>query len=239
MKKQELNSIREKCKDFNVLYVEDNESVRIQTSKVLSIYFDNIILAKDGKEGLEMIKNNQIDMIFTDISMPKVDGLSMIRDIRMTNRVVPIVILSAYDYTEYFLKSIEYGIDGYILKPFKFEQIQKVVEKMINKIQDYKEVVHTFKLVDNYEWHIETSTLNKELKEVTLTKNEKKLFKLLSTAKHGIFSSEEIESVIFDDNYTDNKRVRGLISRLNTKIGSPLIKSTYGQGYELNLDESC
>ena len=239
MEDKELNLLKQKCKDFNILYVEDEEKVRIQTAKVLSIYFDKITLATNGKEGLEKLKNNKINIIFTDINMPKMDGLSMIEHIRKIDKLIPIVVFSAYDNTEYLLKTIEYGIDGYILKPFKFNQIQQVIEKIVNKLQDSIQITHTVKLIDSFEWHIETSTLHQNSGQIELTKNEIILFKLLSSSKHAVFSSQEIEAELFNDNYNDNKRVRGLISRLNTKINSQLIKSIYGQGYELNLEESC
>ncbi|PLY07906.1 MAG: DNA-binding response regulator [Arcobacter sp.] len=234
---EDLNLLKDKCKDLSILYVEDEEKVRIQTSKVLSIYFNNITLATNGKEALEKLKEEKIDIIFTDINMPKMDGLSMVEQIRKTNNHISVVVFSAYENTEYFLKSIEYGIDGYILKPFKFNQIQKVIEKIITKLQGYTELIHTLKLIDKYVWDIDISTLYKDSKQIELTKNETNLFKFLSSSKHRIYSSQEIEIELFNDNYSDNKRVRGLISRLNKKVDSQLIKSIYGQGYELNLDK--
>lgn len=237
MEDKELNLLKQKCKDLKILYVEDEEKVRVQTSKVLSIYFDNVILATDGKEGLKKLKSEKIDIIFTDINMPKMDGLSMIEHIRKIDKLTSIVVFSAYDKTDYFLKTIEYGVDGYILKPFKFNQIQKVIEKIIDKRENSIQIAHTIKLIDDFEWHIETSTLHKDSKQIGLTKNETTLFKLLSSSKHAVYSSEEIEIELFNDNYSDNKRVRGLISRLNKKVDSHLVKSIYAQGYELNLDE--
>lgn len=239
MENKDLSLLKQKCKDFTILYVEDEESVRIQTSKVLSIFFNTIILAINGKDALEKLKKEKVDIIFTDINMPKMDGLSMIEHIRKIDRLIPIVVFSAYDNTDYLLKTIEYGVDGYILKPFKLEQIQKVVEKIICKMQDSIQVFHTLKLIDDFKWHIETSTLHKNSMQIELTKNEIILFKLLSISKHAVFSSQEIETELFNDNYNDNKRVRGLISRLNKKVDSHLIKSIYGQGYELNLEEVC
>ena len=232
-----LSLLKQKCKNLSILYVEDEEKVRTQTAKVLSIYFDNIILATNGKEGLEKLKCEKVDIVFTDINMPKMDGLSMIEHIREVDINTPIVVFSAYDNTEYLLKTIEYGIDGYILKPFKFDQFQKTIEKIINKIENQNQQIHIIKLIDGFEWHMETLNLYKNSKQIELTKNETTLFKLLSSAKHALFSSEEIELILFNDNYSDNKRVRGLISRLHKKINSHLIKSKYAQGYELNLEE--
>ena len=177
---KELYLLKQKCKDFTILYAEDEENVRIQTSKVLSIFFNNIVLAIDGKDALERLKKEKIDIIFTDINMPKMDGLSMIEHVRKIDKLIPIVVFSAYDNTDYLLKTIEYSVDGYILKPFKLEQIQKVVEKIICKMQDFVEVSHTLQLIDNFQWHIETSSLHKNSKQFELTKNEIILFKLFS-----------------------------------------------------------
>tara|TARA_B100001063_G_scaffold231703_1_gene246063 strand:+ start:23187 stop:23894 length:708 start_codon:yes stop_codon:yes gene_type:complete len=234
---QKINLLKQKCKKLSILYVEDEEKVRVQTAKTLSIYFDKIILAENGKEALKKYKHQKIDIIFTDINMPVMDGLSMIELIRKIDINIPIIVFSAYDNTEYLLKTIEYGIDGYILKPFNFEQIQKIIEKVIKKLFNTSHQTHILKLISGFTWHIETQNLYKNEKQVVLTKNESSLFKLLSSTKNATFLNEEIESVLFNDNYSDNKRVRGLISRLHKKVGTHLIKSIYGQGYELNLDE--
>lgn len=237
MDNKKTNQLKQQCENLSILYVEDEEKVRVQTSKVLSIYFKDITLAINGKDGLEKIKNKKFDIIFTDINMPKMDGLSMIEHIRKVDRQSSIVVFSAYENTEYLLKGIEHGIDGYILKPFKFNQIQNVIEKILNKIHDSIELIHTIKLINDFEWHIESSTLHKNEKQIELTKNETTLFKLLSSSKHALFSSQEIETELFNDNYNDNKRVRGLISRLHKKLGVHIIKSKYAQGYELHLKE--
>ncbi len=239
MENKEINLLKERCKKIHILYIEDEEKVRIQTAKVLSIYFNNITLAENGKEGLKKFKDEKIDIIFTDINMPKMNGLLMIEYIRKIDKHTPIVVFSAYEHTDYLLKTIEYGIDGYILKPFNLDQIQKVINKIVNKIHDTTELTHPLKLIDNFEWHFETLTLYKDSIQIELTKNERMLFKLLSSSKYTIFSSEEIEIELFNDNYNDNKRVRGLISRLNKKTASHLIKSIYAQGYKLNLEEIC
>ncbi|WP_294963568.1 response regulator [Sulfurimonas sp.] len=141
-----------RCKDLNILYVEDNEEVRLQTTKMLSIYYKHITQAIDGKDGLQKFKNNKFDAIFTDINMSVMDGISMIKEIRKENSHIPIVIFSAYDNKEYFLQTIECGIDGYILKPFKFEEIKKVVAKVVSKLVDLEKLDKKIILINNYYW---------------------------------------------------------------------------------------
>lgn len=233
---ENIKELQNKCKNLSILYVEDDEKVKLQTSKVLNIYFDKILLASDGKKAIDIFNNEKIDIIFTDVNMPKMDGISMIKLIREKNLNIPIVVFSAYDNTEYLLKTIEYGIDGYILKPFKLNQIQSVIEKIIKKLDSFSVQCNTINLIDNFIWDNNTYSLHKDSKHIKLTKNETRLFKLLGSSKNILFSSEDIELEVFDDNYNDNKRVRGLISRLHKKVGTHLIKSKYGEGYELNLE---
>ena len=106
IKEKDLRNLIEITKNLKVLYVEDNENVRLQTTKVLSIYFENITQTKNGTEALKKIKNCKFDLIFTDINMPEINGIEMIKQIREKDDFVPIIVISAYDNTEYFLKTI-------------------------------------------------------------------------------------------------------------------------------------
>lgn len=238
-KENDLKLLIQKTKNLEVLYVEDNIDVRVQTAKVLNIYFKNITQAKDGKDALLKFKNSKFDIIFTDIDMPEIDGLELIKQIREKDDFLPIIILSAYDNTEYFLKAIEYGIDGYLLKPFKFDTIQNVIEKITLKINKLKKNICIIKLIDNYHWNMTESNLYKNQEQIKLTKKESDLFKLLSSSINATYSAEEIEIEVFNDEYNDNKRVRGLISRLKKKLASDLIISIYAQGYKLHREELC
>ncbi len=103
MNNEDLDHLISICKDLHILYVEDNDEVRLQTSKMLSIYFKQITQAVNGKVGLEKFKNNKIDAVFTDINMSVMDGISMIKEIKKINSQIPIIIFSAYDNKEYFL----------------------------------------------------------------------------------------------------------------------------------------
>lgn len=238
-KEKILRNLINLTKDLKVLYVEDNDDVRIQTAKVLSIYFQNITQSKNAKEALKKFKNSTFDLIFTDIDMPEINGLEMIKQIREKDDFIPIIIISAYDDTNYFLKAIEYGIDGYILKPFKFDSIQNLIKKVTLKINKFKKIPHIIKLLDNYHWNIEDSCLYKDQEIINLTKKENILFRLLASSTNAIYTTEEIEIELFNDDYNDNKRVRSLISRLRNKLSSNLIISIYAQGYKLNREKKC
>jgi len=122
-------------KNLKLLYVEDNEESRFATNMVLDEFFDEIIIAIDGVDGLEKFKNNNIDLIITDVNMPKLNGLDMVKEIRTIDKSIPILVLSAYNEPEYFIDSIKIGVDGYLLKPINIEQFLAVLGKVTTKLE--------------------------------------------------------------------------------------------------------
>lgn len=231
MDSHSLSSLRDMCRTKRVLYVEDDFDVRTQTRKMLELYFKEIVEFDNGLDALACFGHEPFDLIFTDINMPKMDGLCMIGEIRKLNPTIPIVIFSAYDNTEYFLKTIQQGVSGYILKPFSFKDILETLEKIMHQLSTCK--LHALALIEGYYWERATQCLCKEHQEVKLSKHETTLFDLLTSSKQRVFSSEEIEIAIFDDDFSDNKRVRNLLSRLRQKLGCDVIQSIYGEGYKL------
>jgi DNA-binding response OmpR family regulator len=218
---------------INVLYVEDNEEARVQTIKLLENYFNNIDVAENGQDGFKMFQENKYHIVFTDLNMPVMDGITMIEEIRKNDKKTPIVVLSAHDDTEYFLKTIHSGIDGYILKPYEFNQINDTINKVLQKVSSERAPSEKIRLNANFVWDKKNNILLKDGDVIKLTKNEVKLFTLLTTNKHSTFESEDIENYIFNDEISNNRRIRNLMSRLNKKLGTTLVESIYGVGYKI------
>jgi CheY-like chemotaxis protein len=128
-------------KDFNVLYVEDDLSIQAEIKEILSMFYNEVITANDGMEGLELLKkNNRINLIVSDIQMPNMNGLEMAENIRNDGNDIPIVLTTAFNDQEYFLKSIEVRIDKYMLKPINDEQMIQVlydVTKLLVERKNY------------------------------------------------------------------------------------------------------
>ncbi len=114
-----------------ILYVEDDEIIMEQAKLSLEKIFKKVYTACDGEAGFNIFKNNQsnIDVIITDIKMPKVDGIQMCLQIRELNKDIPVLITSAYSDREYLMDSIEIGVNSYIKKPFNlFDLVEKIKE---------------------------------------------------------------------------------------------------------------
>lgn len=110
-------------KDIKLLYVEDNSELREETFEILEYYFQNIIVAKDGEEGLNLYKKEfqstkkYFDIVISDIEMPKMDGVLMCKKIKEIKQDQIVVFLSAYDTKEYLKEAINLGVDKFIVKP--------------------------------------------------------------------------------------------------------------------------
>ncbi len=234
MNKDDYYALLAQTKKLNILYVEDNQDVRAQTLKMLQNYFSNIDVAEDGKEGLRAFEKRAYDIVFTDIEMPKMDGISMLEHFKAKSPNTLFVIFSAHSHTDYFLKSIKVGIDGYIIKPFDIAQIETLIKELVEKLNMLEKSKDIVYLQDGY--HFDGVVLyDKEGNAIKLTKNEQLLFKLLSSSRNGVFSAMDIENYIFEDIETDNKRIRNLVYRLRNKLDTDLIESVYNVGYKLKM----
>ena len=131
----DVDNLIKYSQDLTLLYVEDNEDAREMTTMILEDFFDNIIVAVDGEDGLKKFEENNIDLIITDINMPNLNGLQMCKKIRNIDAEVPIIVLSAHNEDSFFMDSIKIGINGYLLKPI---DIVHLTDSIYRVIQGYK-----------------------------------------------------------------------------------------------------
>lgn len=135
-----MNELATYGKKIRLLYVEDNKEVRQYTVETLNHFFEHITVAVDGIEGLEKFKMSTYDLVLTDLNMPRMNGIEMIRQIKEIDPNIAILVLSAHDESDYFIQTIMLGIDGYLLKPLDIVQFVKTLIKSIKKIFLQQEV---------------------------------------------------------------------------------------------------
>jgi diguanylate cyclase (GGDEF)-like protein/PAS domain S-box-containing protein len=110
-------------KTLTVLYVEDDPDVRQQLEQFLQRRVGELIIAGNGAEGLKTFRGSWPQIVITDIKMPGMDGLSMAQEIRRLDRNVPIIVTTAFEQTDYLLRSIEIGVDEYVTKPVNTDRL--------------------------------------------------------------------------------------------------------------------
>jgi CheY-like chemotaxis protein len=110
-------------KDSVILYVEDEESVREQTRMILADFVKEVIVAEDGQIGLKIASEREVDLIITDILMPNMDGITMLKTLRNEQRHIPAIITTAFTETNYLLDAIKLQVNGFITKPINIKDL--------------------------------------------------------------------------------------------------------------------
>ena len=128
MNDEEIDRLLEKIYDLKVLYVEDNQGVRIQTIKMLSNFFINIQSAKNGTEGLALYNENKFDIVITDVNMPIMNGIEMSKAIRLQDKNIPIIAMSAHNEKEILQDIEKQNIQAYIFKPIDLDKFIEVLD---------------------------------------------------------------------------------------------------------------
>ncbi len=126
----------------SILFVEDEKNVQYELSELLEIYCKNLYVANDGVEGLAKFKEFSPSLIISDIRMPKMDGLEMVKNILEINPDVFVIFTTAFSDTQYFQEAIELQVDGYLLKPIDLDQLDRKVDKIITQFNLKKELQH-------------------------------------------------------------------------------------------------
>jgi DNA-binding response OmpR family regulator len=226
---------------LSLLYIEDDKDIQTIYLDLIKEQVDEVYVAYNGLEGYECYLEKKPDIILLDINMPKLDGLSLAKKIREVDNEVKMIITTAYGEQEKLLQAIELYLIKYILKPIDPILLSEAIEKAKNEIlllkasQASNEKIYY--LDQETLWNFETEKLYKNKSEVKLTKNERRLLKLLSSQENKIFTFFEIFDHIayddFDKDYDPNQ-VRALVKLLRKKIPKEAVLNVYGEGYRFN-----
>ncbi|HAC70637.1 EAL domain-containing response regulator [Aliarcobacter skirrowii] len=155
-----MNKEIDRLKNVNVLYAEDEKELRDITSEFLKSFTKTQYVASNGEEGFNLFLEHQdsIDLIITDINMPILSGMDMIKKIKEINPKIPIIIATAFSNKEYLLEAINIGVDKYVLKPI---DISKLLQAMLQSL-NYHELKDLY--TDNLTKLANKNRLQKDLK---------------------------------------------------------------------------
>lgn len=224
----------QECKELIILVVEDEVKARESMINILSERFSKVIGAQNGDEGLKKFKKFKPDLVITDIAMPIMDGLDMAREIKEISDDVPIVVLSAYSEKERLLRSIDIGIDKYLIKPVDIEELFKVLDYLIGEKIEANMLV---KISEEYQFNKTKRTLIYSGGEIVLTKKELAFISLLLKQPGALVLHEDIKKNVWIGEYMSDTAVRTFIKRVRDKVGEDFIKNVPSLGYKININK--
>ncbi len=219
-----------------ILICEDDlDIVELLKLYLTSNKFD-VISASNGLEALEILKNNHVDLLISDIMMPNLNGYELIKKIRETNLYLPIIILSAKTMDVDKVLGFDIGADAYITKPFNpLEVIANInaILRRTNLNNQAKEIV-----IDNLVLNLEEYTLKKNNNLINLTTTEFKILSILMKNPNKIFTKSELYEYLNGSYYEFDDNVMMVhISNIRNKIEDnpkepKYIKTLRGVGYK-------
>ena len=218
---------------YTICLVEDEEAL----SNIVKTYLEragyNVICFTKGSEAINYI-GNKVDLWILDIMLgDDINGYDVIKQIREHDEEVPVIFTSARDQELDKIFGLELGSDDYMTKPYSSKELVLRVNKIIKRV--YKSNENN---IINYESYIidqDKRLVSKDNKEIKMTTLEYDLLLLFVQNKGRCFSSEEILSNVWGNDYFGTDRVvDDLIRRLRKKLKEIRIEAVYGYGYRLS-----
>ncbi|MGD9929128.1 MAG: response regulator transcription factor [Mangrovibacterium sp.] len=223
-----------------LLLAEDDENLGLLLKEYLIAKGFNTDLYGDGEVAYAGFKKNEYDLCILDIMMPKKDGITLARDIRLINQEVPIIFLTAKNLKEDVLEGFRTGADDYMTKPFSMEELIFRIEAILRRTTpDGKTGTEqaTYKL-GRYTFDPRKQVLLDEGEEtVKLTTKESELLRLLCNNANKVLERNfALKTIWIDDNYFNARSMDVYITKLRKHLKdepSVEIINVHGKGYKL------
>ena len=124
---------RPKGRRPRVLVADDEEGIRDLLRKTLQLAEYDVDVAEDGRAALERLRVKRYDLLITDLRMPGMDGLTLIRDVRRLRADLPVIIITGYSTEATAIEAIDLGVQGYLTKPFRVPRVLTAAAKALGE----------------------------------------------------------------------------------------------------------
>lgn len=224
--------------NLKILLAEDDSNLGNLLKNYLTAKNYETFLFVNGSLALEAFSKETFGLCILDIMMPEMDGLTLAKEIRLTNPGVPIIFLTAKNQKEDIIEGFKSGADDYISKPFSMEEllyrIEAILRRSTNAVANKKE---DFYVIGNYSFDPLKQLLTYKDQPIKLTTKESELLELL--CRHGNEILERnfaLKTIWIDDNYFNARSMDVYITRLRKylkKDAEVKILNVHGRGYKL------
>lgn len=228
---------------YTVLIADDDPNVH----KSLSAYFRNVqcvvLHAENGEETLRMVRENHPDIVLLDIMMPRMDGISVLREIRRDS-YIPVILLSARAEEFDKLLGLEAGADDYITKPFSPREVLARVTAVMRRLYEMKHIgQRTMLMVGNLSVDLTEWTVRVNGEVVPCTFKEVEIIWTMASNPGMVFSREHLLERVWGYDFNgDARAVDSHIKRIRAKLTRPEndweIKTVWGVGYRFDRKDA-
>ena len=221
---------------MRILLVEDDAKIASFVEQGLRSVGYAIDHISDGETGLRMALDEPYDLAIVDVMLPRLDGLSLIAELRKNKRTTPVIILSAKDSVDDRVRGLQSGSDDYMTKPFAFSELLARVQALMRRASGLSEPTQL--IVGDLSVNLLTREVTREGKRIELQPLEFSLLEYLMRNHGRVVSKTMIMEHVWNYNFDPQTNVvEARISRLRDKIDRPfshkLVHTIRGAGYVL------
>jgi DNA-binding response OmpR family regulator len=231
---KELNNI---LKQLTILYIEDEDNIRNNVTTTLKIISKQVFDVNSVEAAEIILINNKIDIVITDINLPEKNGLDFVAELRKEDKIIPIIILSAYTDLAYLLKATKLKLINYLTKPINFKILH---DSLLQAVED---IIENSKYIISFENYINYNVLHKKLfnneteKEILLTSKELLMLDYLIEHNNRVISHDELKINIWEDSFdVSDSALKNLLNKLRKKVGKSSITNISNVGYRIHIE---
>ncbi|MBI5448516.1 MAG: response regulator transcription factor [Gammaproteobacteria bacterium] len=221
---------------MRVLLVEDDELLGDGMRVGLNHYGHAVDWVKDGQMALRAIKNESFDIIVLDLGLPKISGLSVLREVRTSGVTTPVLILTALDTIDDRVKGLDSGADDYLTKPFDLEELLARLRALHRRFSKraIPVIVHGDVMLDPAAFMVKVKG-----EQVALPRREFILLQtLLENIGHVLSREQLCQSLYGWEDDVDSNTLEVHIHNIRKKVGVNFIRTIRGVGYMIEKQEA-
>lgn len=223
---------------IKILLAEDDENLGLLLKEYLIAKGYETDLFPDGETAYHGFMRSHYHLCLLDVMMPKKDGFSLAKDIRLVNADIPIIFLTAKNLKEDVLEGFKLGADDYMTKPFSMEELIFRIEAILRRVSsDVQSSDQTIFQIGKFTFDTRKQLLTNDETEVKLTTKESELLRLLASNTNKVLERNyALKAIWVDDNYFNARSMDVYITKLRKHLKddpSVEIINVHGKGYKL------
>lgn len=228
---------------YSILLVEDEKKLADTIQAGLTEHEYEVTVAYNGLDGKKLFLDSAYDLIILDINLPFITGYELCKLIREQDERVPIIILTALNFTDNKIEGFELGADDYITKPFEFRELVARIKALLRRsdLRAEEEQEKVLQIAD-LEMNLDSKEVRRGDKKISLTAKEFQLLEYLLKNKEKVVSRSDIAKNVWDIDFDTQTNVidvyvNFLRKKLDRDFEPKLIHTQVGMGYILKVEE--
>lgn len=225
-----------------LLVAEDDENLGMLIKDFLQAKGYEVDLCDNGKKAFDTFSKNTYDLCIFDVMMPEKDGIALTREVRMVNKNIPVIFLTAKSMKEDIIEGFNRGADDYITKPFNTEELLVRIQALLRRSKPREDGSDEF-LIGAYTFNYKSQVLNFKGKHEKLTTKEADLLRLLCLNANNVLDRNfALKAIWHNDSYFNSRSMDVYVTKLRKYLkedSNVQIINIHGKGFKLYVEKGA